>query len=175
MRQLLLDANSVVITAYDTPDPQPGAIKVSDEIYDSALPRLGRVKLVDGVLSDLPPPAPTNADVHAEEERRSRPSVTVTIASGTKVVPFDTRGAKDLRNIHAFTSAAHVRATAGSTTPFVFTGADNVDYTLTPAEMMEAGMQVLARLDHLHKKAKEIIRTPGGIPADFRTNEAYWA
>jgi hypothetical protein len=89
-------------------------------------------------VPDEPPGPPTKDEydqlVNAERDRRIAMGITVEVSPG-RVVPVDTRGARDLLNIGGLAQVAKARVDAADTTPVYFRGSDNITYELKPEEM----------------------------------------
>ncbi|WP_262299698.1 hypothetical protein [Microvirga sesbaniae] len=54
MFQIIRDENNIIRTIVQSNDLQPGAVEVSQAVYDQAAGKVGRARLVDAEVVDLP-------------------------------------------------------------------------------------------------------------------------
>jgi len=152
---------------------QGGAwVLVTDE---SAVARFGFAAgdFPDAPVPGMPshnPEAVSRQEVGAERDRRIALGCPVNLSTG-KSFTMQTRPG-DIQNIQALVTLAQVRQAQGDTTAITFRDAGNEDQSLTPAEMIEAGMLAFAHVD-AHYKAAWTLKDTDPIPADYDA-DAHW-
>lgn len=122
----------------------------------------------DGVLTiteNWQAVSPTTDDVNAERDRRKDLPVTVTV--GGETFPVDCHPA-GREAIDAMATAVAI----GLIDPVSFRDANNVDHDLTPLEIKSMALQVMAALEALHQRAREL-KAMDPIPLNF-ADEKYW-
>lgn len=107
----------------------------------------------------------------AEMERRVALGHTAQTSTG-KSVPLQMQTEADFRNLNGLVSAAQIKTGQGDTSPFFYRGASNTSTELTPAEMIEVGLQALAHVD-AHYQALWAIMDADPPPLNV-SDDALW-
>ncbi len=122
-------------------------------------------------------PPPTSEQVSAERDRRG-------------LLDFTWNGIawqgdeESTKKIMGLVTSATIYLTIGGGSPsetkwmdgindFKFTAKDDSEHILTAPQMIQMGQALGARVNFLHRKAKDI-KAMDPIPVDYQTNEALW-
>ena len=127
------------------------------------------------IWNSAPVPA-TRAAVNRERARLFSLGATVDLGGGL-VVPVDTRDQDDLTNIQGLTSFGILKTVQQESGTFTFGGADDVEYELTYAQLIEIGLTAMARRDAIWKASRAVkaqieagtLTDAADIPAAFDT------
>lgn len=127
------------------------------------------------IWNSEPIPA-TRSAVNAVRDGLFRLGTTVDLGGGL-VVPVDTRDQEDLTNIQGLTSFGILKTVQQESGTFTFGGADDVEYELTYAQLIEIGLTAMARRDAIWKASRAVkaqieagtLTDAADIPAAFDT------
>ena len=111
------------------------------------------------------------AKVNAERERRISAGMAVTVSVGTFNVQTDP---KSREIIAGLSQVGLIRNVSSDTTTMVFRDADNIERTLTPADLVSMGMQVAAMVDSVYQ-ASWAIKARNDLATIDITDDQYWS
>ena len=124
--------------------------------------------------STFTPPAPvaaTSEEINAERDRRIAAGMAVTVSVGTFNVQTDP---KSREIIAGLSQVGLIRNVSSDTTTTAFRDADNIERTLTPADLVSMGMQVAAMVDSVYK-ASWTIKARNDLATIDITDDQYWS
>lgn len=110
------------------------------------------------------------AKVNAERDRRIAAGMAVTVSVGTFNVQTDP---KSREIIAGLSQVGLIRNVSSDTTTTIFRDADNIEWTLTPADLVSMGMQVAAMVDSVYKASWTIKARPDLADIDI-ADDQYW-
>lgn len=126
----------------------------------------------DGSAWVFNPPAPTNASVNRERDRRVLLGKTFEVPGigGVRIGGDDTT----VRNLQGLAFAAQMRLAQGDTTTItMFRDEDNVIHDLLPAQVISLWSQGAAFVSACFAAAWALKDNTAGIPADYQ-DDTYW-
>ncbi len=110
--------------------------------------------------------------VNDERSRRIAAGQTVTLSDG-RTFTMQTRSEEDFRNINGMVSKAIVLTLQQSATTVSMNDAANVEQEFTPAQMIEVGSVVGAKVDEIYKCSFKL-KAMDPIPTDYN-DDKYWS
>lgn len=151
-----------------------------NEMYAGNIPPQSVLDRYAATLVTVPDPVPviTSEQVSAERDRRGLLDFTWN--------GIDWQGdERSTKKIMGLVTNATIYLTIGGGDPletkwvdgvnnFKFTAKDDSEHILTAPAMIQMGQALAARVNFLHRKAKDI-KAMDPIPVDYQTNEALWS
>ncbi len=161
---LVIDGVVDVISITGRRDEDPAWVVVGDDVFS------GFISNGEGTFSAPPVPPISTEQVNEERDRRIELPKAVSLSTGKSFGVDIANGGR--QNIGDMSTAALVKQSSGDNTDFAFTDADNVDQTLTNAEMIEVGMHCVAQISAIHHAARTL-KELSPIPSLF-TDDTHW-
>lgn len=117
------------------------------------------------------PVAPDNDAVNQERDRRIHLGHSVMISDG-RTINVQTRDDRDFRNLNGLVSQAIVYTIMQQQATMLFRDADDTIHEVTPAQMIEIGSLVAAKVQAIYEKAWAI-KELDPIPDDYDSDERW--
>lgn len=111
----------------------------------------------------------SGADVDVERERRIALPLGVALPSGSFRINMDP---ESQRNIQGLSTAGILLSSAAPTQKTTFRDYDNVSHDLLPSDLVQMGLQVMARIQAVYQKAWAL-KAISPIPADY-ADDSHW-
>jgi len=111
----------------------------------------------------------SGADVDVERERRIALPLGVNLPSGSFRINMDP---ESQRNIQGLSTAGILLSSAAPGQKTTFRDYDNVNHDLLPSDLIQMGLQVMARIQAVYQKAWAL-KAISPIPADY-ADDSHW-
>jgi hypothetical protein len=135
--------------------------------FAATIPVTSRVSAASFVTNPLPP---TSEAVNRERDRRIMLSKTVTLPNAGTITIDMSNGGRD--NIGQLGTAAIAKTMLGDNSTISFRDSSNTDRSLTNADIIAMGLQVMQQVSAIHIFARTI-KAMNPIPQNFADN-SYW-
>lgn len=119
----------------------------------------------------VPPPPPTGEIVDLEREDRIAMPLAVQVPSLGAAIRIN-MDEKSQRNVQGLATAGILLSSAAPGQKTAFRDYDNVSHDLLPGDLVQIGLQVMARIQAVYQRAWAL-KAMDPIPADYR-DDKYW-